>query len=751
MRRGGGKDEAAEKVMGPLFPRLHVNDTIKGGPRAPPRNKMALYEHFSVPSHRFATNATAPAPPWQAHRPAGGSGGAATSTVPSTLPSQVGGDDRPLFPSFCVPSTEPVRSSDHMNTNSNRLAGNATRAESGRQSTQLKSKDTYAAGSVAECSSQHKENNKNSSRKKLTNDDDFTVPSVLYSGIPPHSTREKVVTQEKFTPFPTTSPYKTGPTMSKSSAKGLNADKRHLEGINVSDAKSRESPSIKEKEPAKTVIDLEIEERTSSFQTCKEKLGRPDPEVSSYRDRLSNFDGADKQHSEIEGYQVRSGENAVETQNPPKNGTLPSSKSYTDMELNGNSNLLDHGLKETGEKRKRSHHDVEQRDDLSDSSVESLPGMEISPDDVVSAIGPKQFWKARRAIVNQQRIFAVQVFELHRLIKVQKMIAASPHLLIEGDPCLGKALVASKKKLAGGDVEKQLPSAKNNNDVQPTLQQLEYSKDNTDGNQPSPSQDDVAGVQHDNQAATNGVNSSNPPAMPTSDNKQTSWCIPPPPPNQWLVPVMSPSEGLVYKPYTGPCLPAGSFLAPFYASCTPVSLPSTAGDFMNSPYGIPMPHQPQHMGVPVPPPMPPMYFPPFSMPVMNPAASASAVEQARHVAASQPNGHKEQHSISSCSMSHLRSEAVSAGIWRFHASRDSELQGSSASSPLGRLQGEGRSGPAPPFPASSAGNGQPEPSSGSRDNTGRIIRVVPHTARTASESAARIFQSIQMERQQNDL
>jgi len=333
--------------------------------------------------------------------------------------------------------------------------------------------------------------------------------------------------------------------------------------------------------------------------------------------------------------------------------------------------------------------------------------------------------------------------------QVQKSIASSPHLLIEGDPCLGKSLVTSKKKLPGGDAEKQLQSAKTKDDVQPTMQQLEHTKDNIEANQPSPTQDDVVGVQHNNPAAANGAVTSNPPTMPTpSDNRQNSWCGPPPP-NQWLVPVMSPSEGLVYKPYTGHCPPAGSFLAPFYASCAPVSLPSTAGDFMSSPYGIPMPNQPQHMGVPGPPPMPPMYFPPFSMPVMNTAVSASAVEQVSHVAASRPNGHVEQHSRSSCNMSNLRSEALSAGIWRFHASKDSELQGSSASSPFDRQQGEGR-GPAPPFPSSSAGNVQPQPSTGSRENPGRVIRVVPHTSRTASESAARIFKSIQMERQQND-
>ena len=46
-----GKDD--EKIMGPMFPRLHVNDTEKGGPRAPPRTKMALYEQLSIPSQRF--------------------------------------------------------------------------------------------------------------------------------------------------------------------------------------------------------------------------------------------------------------------------------------------------------------------------------------------------------------------------------------------------------------------------------------------------------------------------------------------------------------------------------------------------------------------------------------------------------------------------------------------------------------------------------------------------------------------------
>ncbi|CAM0953401.1 unnamed protein product [Alopecurus aequalis] len=759
MRRGGGAPgKEGEKVMGPLFPRLHVNDsTLKGGgPRAPPRNKMALYEQFSVPA--------------SSHRPFNANANAAASSA-----GQIGSSDRPLFPSFCVPSNEPVRSSDHMNTISNGRDGSAARAESGRISTQLRSKDTYAAGSTAECSSQRRENNtKSSTGKKVTNDDDFTVPSVFCAGgVPPHSAREEVRIQEKSTPFLTTSPYKSGPATPKSSAKYSNADKRYLEGTNVSDTRSRDSQSIRDKAPpAKATTNSEAGARTSSFQFFStEKTGNIDDRASSYREKLSSINVSDKQHSRAEGHQAgRGNENAAESQNVPKAGDGQYS---TDIGCNGASDMLEKGLRESGAKRKRSTGNQEvQKDDSSDSSVDSLPGLEICPEDVVGAIGPKHFWKARRAIVNQQRVFAVQVFELHRLIKVQKLIAASPHLLIEGDPCLGTALVISKKKLAASNVEKQILSAKSkdDDDAQLTLQQAEYSKeDNTEGNQASPSQDDddVIEFQHNNnQAASNGAVSSNPPATmpapPDSDKQNNNWCAPPPP-NQWLVPVMSPSEGLVYKPYAGPCPPAGSFLAPFYAGCAPLSLPSTAGDFMASPYGIPMPHhhhQPQHMGVVGgPPPMPPMYFPPFSMPVMNnPVVSASAVEQVSHAAPARP----EHFSRTSCNM---RNEAMSGGVWRFHSSaaRDSERQGSSAaSSPFDRQQqqqqGEARGAlPPPPIPASSAGNNnggaqqQPQPSGGSKETpAARVIRVVPHTARTASESAARIFRSIQMERQQND-
>lgn len=48
----GAIDEG--KDISPMFPRLHVKDAEKGGPKAPPRNKMALYEQFSIPSQSIA-------------------------------------------------------------------------------------------------------------------------------------------------------------------------------------------------------------------------------------------------------------------------------------------------------------------------------------------------------------------------------------------------------------------------------------------------------------------------------------------------------------------------------------------------------------------------------------------------------------------------------------------------------------------------------------------------------------------------
>ncbi|PQM38380.1 protein EARLY FLOWERING 3 [Prunus yedoensis var. nudiflora] len=90
----------------------------------------------------------------------------------------------------------------------------------------------------------------------------------------------------------------------------------------------------------------------------------------------------------------------------------------------------------------------------------------------------------------------------------------------------------------------------------------------------------------------------------------------------------------------------------------------------------------------------------------------------------------------------------------FQASNDSELQGSTANSPgdrarLGTDQNAEGSDALQLFPMAPVipeGVAQPHDSG----QPTRAIRVVPHNPRTATASAARIFQSIQEERKQHD-
>ncbi len=53
---GKGEGNKQQQAGPALFPRLHVAETKQVGPRAPPRNKMALYEQFTIPFHRFRSS-----------------------------------------------------------------------------------------------------------------------------------------------------------------------------------------------------------------------------------------------------------------------------------------------------------------------------------------------------------------------------------------------------------------------------------------------------------------------------------------------------------------------------------------------------------------------------------------------------------------------------------------------------------------------------------------------------------------------
>ncbi|XP_060208429.1 ELF3-like protein 2 [Lycium barbarum] len=638
------KRKGEEKVMGPMFPRLHVNDTEKGGPRAPPRNKMALYEQLSIPSQRFNNSGAKLGPP--------------SST-------QGSGHDRVVY----FPVQHPP--SRHL---TDKPPGHSSDPTTLLQQYEL---------------------------KKRTEEDDFTVPVFVNSKLG-QATGSHNLDMEKLSPF--------GPVF-------LGRPNKELEG--VTDLTLRQQRNSQNEENPNS---LASREKTTSNSASKEC--RVDPQVGCtiIPEPIKGIDDGDPY---------------------PMKEFAPEEQIITNDLINDTETHEDRTCKslQTGF--------LDRGDDLSDASiVESISGTDISPDDVVGIIGLKRFWKARRAIVNQQRLFAIQVFELHRLIKVQKLIAGSPNSMLEDSAYLDKPLKNSSGKRLPLDciVRESQSVPKRKNDSEKPNFRMEYSAESTVG-KPS-----LSSVQNGSQLSSHRPFSGNPlPTPVTNDSNAGPWCFQQPPGHQWLIPVMSPSEGLVYKPFPGPGFTSGP----------PGSTP-TMGNFFAS-YGVPAPHlhHYQGMGVPFTPPTGHGYFPQYGMPVSNPPISSSAAEESnqftlpglqRQFSGVVDNFNNIQHEDSSNVPS--EKNGTIPDVVRFQATKDNELHASSASSPSERPHGtdtaEGRN-MLSLFPTSPAtDNPDSSPQACVPDHPARVIKVVPHNKRSATESVARIFQSIQQERKQYD-
>lgn len=163
---------------------------------------------------------------------------------------------------------------------------------------------------------------------------------------------------------------------------------------------------------------------------------------------------------------------------------------------------------------------------------------------------------------------------------------------------------------------------------------------------------------------------------------------------------MSPTEGLIYKPYGGPD----------HTGSNP-----TMCNFSNTPYSMPNSH-PFFQGFRVPPNFPSMthhgYFPQYRMPYMGTKFN----EQQENLCMNN-------------SISNVQN------FVKTQMGRERELQVSTASSPE-----EGRNGLSLFL--------NPHDNDVANENLTRAIKVVPHNAVTANESAFRIFQCIQKEREQ---
>lgn len=347
--------------------------------------------------------------------------------------------------------------------------------------------------------------------------------------------------------------------------------------------------------------------------------------------------------------------------------------------------------------------------------------------------------------------------QLFTCMQVQQLIAASPNLLLQDIAYLGKhsSKVSPAKKLPSEYVvAPAVHVAKRKGDSEKPNHKMECSAENAVG------KTSLSSVKSGSQTSNYGSCTGNPLPVPVStDPKVGPWCFHHSLGHQWLIPVMSPSEGLVYKPYTAP-----GFTDSACGGCAPLGPTPLNGSFMNPAYGISASHH-HHQGTGVLPFVPPGvhgYFPPYGMPVVNPGISCSAVEQMNFFAGSGvyaqtgqlPGGgaNLNLRHQSSCNVPTQKSTPQDT---KFQACKDMELQGSTASSPSEKTQGvrtaqaaEGRNA-VPPFPVAPAGpQGVSVPQVS--DQPRRVIKVVPHNPRSATESAARIFQSIQEERKQHD-
>ncbi|KAM6559187.1 hypothetical protein CsatA_028426 [Cannabis sativa] len=716
-----GKDD--DKSMGPMFPRLHVNDTEKGGPRAPPRNKMALYEQLTIPSHRFGSGNNLPL-----------NSKSPTNMVPSASSSQGSGVERnKVFTRNGAPST-PTHWSENLQPRGEVKIRNAPAA-----TTQLEQ------------------------GKKVGDDnDDFMVPVFVqatngrcqggeaFSSVSSTRTRQPVERQNVYEKNPKQNNLMAATFIQDAESERREDVRANFQSGNhivTSNREKSEGPLKKIKESSNMES---IEHALSNFsRSCgseaglhqESRVGGPQLESGGQHDHLS------KSARDAEGgneFQPRSEPHCwVERSrsNEPEN----------DSDHNSNSNRTSHCEIET----------VDKFDDGSETSmVDSISITDISPDDVVGIIGQKHFWKARRAIANQQRVFAVQVFELHRLIKVQRLIAGSPNLMVENGDILEKSPLKgcypAKKLQQEYVVVKPLPViACSKDDSDKPSRKREFSAENAVG------KESFFSVETTSHFMNYGPYLGYPqPVANMTDNGMGPWGFHQSTGPQWLVPVMSPSEGLVYKPYTGPGMMGAGFggHGPPFGPC-PVPT-----NFANSAYGI----QHHHQGVGVFPgnyPVGHPYYPPYGMPISNSGKSGSAVEEGSQLSEPGSNGetgqvpraevHSNTEQQGSCNLPTKKNVSIPK------PRNSNDFQGSTASSPRGgrggRTQENGSSHNAPPPPPPIApvvpevASFQPRLHHHHHHDTNqpiRVIKVVPHNARTATESAARIFRFIQQEREQ---
>ncbi|MBA0587519.1 hypothetical protein Gorai_000646 [Gossypium raimondii] len=670
MMMKGGKDEA--KVMNPMFPRLHVNDAEKGGPKAPPRNKMALYEQLSITSQRFNSGSQSmlPFPPNNSN-----------ILVPSMSSSHGGGNERNMFMPFAnshessVLADEKFDSCSIPGTKLNTMKGNQDR----------KSSKTTKCRSFDPLQPLHFLNFKKFSYRSVGLDDDLTVPTSILPGMDRnHGCSKQSEGRESFSKSNLSSSMQ----FWASNKKQMKENGRLCESSQDLMERSNSIVSTRDEILAGTSLDLST--------------------------KIKNPGSLKRPHA------VMNQENNSITVDMLNSGDVPDARLICSRQSlgvdNENRNLVHeektHGATEV--------EGVNRHNNVPDAS-EYISASDICPDDVVGIIGEKHFWK------------------------VQRLIAGSPHMLFEDTFHIDRPSfdVSAIKKLSDDVPQPPLIVKVKSNSRKPDTN-IECANDNAFAELPCASaNDETKGlVIHQPKYESYSGNAFS--TLMTANSGLSPWCVSPPG-NQWLVPVMSPSEGLVYKPYTWPIPPTAGLLTPVYGSCGIVNLGVSGRDFSNTAKNLAASHQHDIEILRTDPPISQTNFPHYGMPVMNPSVTGSALEQMSRVIAVQSKANFTMAQPSSCNTSSQLSQAISYSTQKLPAPNETEIQGTTASSPSDRAKVDAL----PLFPT------EPPTTAANCDarthqQRTKVIKVIPHNRVSATESAARIFQSIQEERKQYD-
>jgi len=367
-----------------LFPRLHVAETKRTGPRGPPRNIMALYEQLTIPSHKFKPS---PMPlPSSSGRPV--KSPAMTTSLYLPIPQvpavshesmysylSMGYMNHTMMPTLaCVPSYSysGLLSADAVSSMNS--SGNVT--DSGVEATSV-------GGTAAGSSRQLKYP---TPTRKGRGDDDFAVPT--YSSITQSSGQ---------------SARPSSPVQMQKAPRGQRPFSRIKEP-----AMQKRSPLTKDKSLEVTSLSHKDDGRWSTASECV----TVSVDIDSRLERMPTADSFPATAPRTD--RVRRVDSLTAPSERDVFSTISTESSEPSLQRRGTS-------AETGS-----------------SIMDDVPTGSIQFEDVVNAFGQQEFWKTQMIMIRQQRIFSRQVFELHRVIKVQHLLAKTLCTAISIDEALEK-------------------------------------------------------------------------------------------------------------------------------------------------------------------------------------------------------------------------------------------------------------------------------------------------------------------------